>query len=50
MPTVIGPLVLLVVEEKSKYSMLELASLEDVFLLEAIGRGKLNCRYYRIVS
>ena len=42
MLVVIGPLVLLVVEEKSKYSILELTSLRNFLLLEAIGKGRLN--------
>lgn len=47
---VMGPLVLLVAEEKSECSVLELASFGDVFLLEVMGKGELDCRYCRMVS
>lgn len=43
-------MLLLVAEEKSKYSMPELATLGGVLFSDAAGKGELNYRYCRIVS
>jgi hypothetical protein len=45
----LADILLLVAEEKPKRSVPELAALGDVLLLDVVGKGELDCRYYKIV-